>query len=323
MISIIRHIEYLLRDNDCVIVPGFGAFIAQTSPSIYKDGVITPPSRSINFNGAITHNDGLLASSILRGNIISYDRAIDTIATDVLAIKKQLSNASEFQFGRIGLFSLSDENLLSFSPSEKFFYGNLSNYGLPTIVLPSSSMDIGMKIEDKKNFNVHGVIKNALKVAASIAILVILAISLTTPIYVDQSTDYAGINTIKNKAIDNLAKGQMCQSKPLMPQSQEDSTTKAILDNTNHVVGDEDVNKEHQQVLPNRKYHIVIASFATRKQAQRFIDQSDESQLTIIGSRKSLYRVSLASGESWKEMERFIERNNLRNKYPDIWISRK
>ena len=34
MISMIEHIEYLMLSHDCVVVPGFGAFIAQHNESI-------------------------------------------------------------------------------------------------------------------------------------------------------------------------------------------------------------------------------------------------------------------------------------------------
>jgi hypothetical protein len=62
MYSITRHIEYLVSRHDCVVVPGWGAFIAQYEPARIdaESGLIVPPSRAISFNQSVMHNDGLL-----------------------------------------------------------------------------------------------------------------------------------------------------------------------------------------------------------------------------------------------------------------------
>ena len=74
MLTILPHIEYLIRNNDCVIVPGFGAFISHIVPaSLGEDGLLTAPCRLLGFNEALQHNDGLLANSLMRKSGVSYD----------------------------------------------------------------------------------------------------------------------------------------------------------------------------------------------------------------------------------------------------------
>ena len=77
MLTIVRHIEYLLEHNDCVVVPGFGAFIGNIQ-SAKEDttGQLLPPCRVLGFNNAITHNDGVLANSIMRRDGVSYEKAV-------------------------------------------------------------------------------------------------------------------------------------------------------------------------------------------------------------------------------------------------------
>mgnify|MGYP003287733752 CR=1 FL=1 len=67
MKNLARHIELLLRDNDCVILPGFGGFIAHTVPAYYasEEHLYYPPTRNISFNASITMNDGLLAQPMM------------------------------------------------------------------------------------------------------------------------------------------------------------------------------------------------------------------------------------------------------------------
>ena len=97
MITICEHIEYLLRNHDCVIVPGWGAFIAQYQPASFtEDGQMLPPSRLIGFNASISHQDGLLASSVMRREKISYDAASNKNIITNKILKKKKSGGYDF-----------------------------------------------------------------------------------------------------------------------------------------------------------------------------------------------------------------------------------
>ena len=79
MISIVEHIEYLIARHDCVVVPGWGAFIAQyEASSVSALGRWQNPGRQISFNSALSYNDGLLASSIMQREQCAYEIAMDT-----------------------------------------------------------------------------------------------------------------------------------------------------------------------------------------------------------------------------------------------------
>ena len=68
MIELARHIEILLLENDCVIVPELGGFIAHYQPAYYaeSDNIYFPPMRTIGFNPQLTMNDGLLVQSYMQ-----------------------------------------------------------------------------------------------------------------------------------------------------------------------------------------------------------------------------------------------------------------
>ena len=74
MISVLDHIEYLTHKHDCVIVPGFGAFISRNSCVKYN-GMISAINRNISFNASVDYNDGLLISSLMRREQISDEIA--------------------------------------------------------------------------------------------------------------------------------------------------------------------------------------------------------------------------------------------------------
>ena len=49
MIELTKHIEILLLENDCVIVPGLGGFIAHHQPAHYEEdeGLFLPPTEPL------------------------------------------------------------------------------------------------------------------------------------------------------------------------------------------------------------------------------------------------------------------------------------
>ena len=74
MIELSRHIESLMLNHDCVIVPGLGGFITQYMHARYiaEEGLFLPPYRSVGFNQQLTFNDGLLVQSYMQAYDTSY-----------------------------------------------------------------------------------------------------------------------------------------------------------------------------------------------------------------------------------------------------------
>ena len=67
MIELAQHIETLLLENDCVIVPGLGGFVAHYAPAtrVKEENIFLPPTRIIGFNPQLKMNDGLLVQSYM------------------------------------------------------------------------------------------------------------------------------------------------------------------------------------------------------------------------------------------------------------------
>ena len=93
MIELARHIEYLLLENDCVIIPDFGGFIAHNQPSYYDEveHVFMPPIRTIGFNPQLSMNDGLLVQSYMQAYHTDYSDAIRIISGKVKELKEKNS----------------------------------------------------------------------------------------------------------------------------------------------------------------------------------------------------------------------------------------
>ena len=92
MIELTKHIEILLLENDCVIVPGLGGFIAHYQPAHYEEdeGVFLPPTRTVGFNPQLTMNDGLLTQAYMQTHHTDFPDASRKIAQKVSELKEIL-----------------------------------------------------------------------------------------------------------------------------------------------------------------------------------------------------------------------------------------
>jgi len=130
MQSIPFHIAYLLTEHECVIVPGFGAFVVSPSDreKAKRWGILSPSAKFLGFNSEIKHNDGLLANSIIKEKKCSYKEANSLIEKYVIDISHSLDEEKTICFPWVGNLYLKDNKLL-FQP-ERTLSCNAFNYGL-------------------------------------------------------------------------------------------------------------------------------------------------------------------------------------------------
>ena len=195
MLSIIEHIEYLMSRHDCVTIPGWGAFIAQYSDACY-DGdrsILARPRRTIGFNAKANHNDGLLAQSLMRLDGVGYDEAMRRIADGVKAFADQLSAGCEVTMGRLGCFRIDADRLKVFVPADDATAMIDGYYGLHDVKISTvEALELERAAQDEQQpvaavpgrRNLFS--RKVTQIAASVAVLVGLSITLTTPIIVDR-----------------------------------------------------------------------------------------------------------------------------------------
>ena len=191
MNTICQHIEFLVRNHDCVIVPGWGAFIANYQPAHFdKFNRLMPPSRTLSFNSSLVHDDGLLASSIVRKEKISYDKALNIIAEDVNTLRHQLTAQREIVLGHLGMFTYNAEGTMLFEPFDKSSAIS-SLYGLPIVNVVSLRSQVSNEENEsnkKKSDTIYVPIRRSwTRIAASIAVILGLGFTLSTPIINDQA----------------------------------------------------------------------------------------------------------------------------------------
>lgn len=149
-----NYISDLLYRYECVIVPGFGAFLAQyQNAKVHATtNAFYPPSKSISFNEQLKSNDGLLANYLADVLKISYEEATKKLDAAVFSWKKALQNEEKIELNSIGNLWLNEEGNLLFQPSYHINYLTES-FGLSSFVSPAISREEMKKdvleLEDK------------------------------------------------------------------------------------------------------------------------------------------------------------------------------
>jgi len=202
VIALERHIEILLLENDCVIVPDLGGFMAHYVEASYdgSEQLYLPPLRTLGFNPKLKMNDSLLAQSYVESYDISYPEAVTRIEKEVSEIKQQIENQGLYEIYDIGTLRLNKEGNYEFEPCEA---GILTPglYGLsaleisPIAQAPAISHKSAIVSTDAKEPTAHtplekeekqekgeralhikmSTVRKAVAAAAAVALLIVLA----------------------------------------------------------------------------------------------------------------------------------------------------
>ncbi len=293
MNTIIRHIEYLLSRTDCVIVPNLGAFLAHyQNARIDAEGmVIVPPKRVFTFNSALTHNDGTLACSISRSLGISYEAALDKLYHEVQTMQQHLHNNGELVIGRIGqLIYYGETDTVQFFPASAEAISPYFNF-LPTVTIDEEKPEVSLQEETMDETPRVSPWPRIVRLAASIALLLIIGFVASTPIKVDDAALAALYPELRQMTVDEIL--------PASPDT-IGTITAYVSDKSMLTIDVDSVMKSWKAAEGN--YMIVVGSFCDREEAQRFIASHPEADLSI---QESPNRCRVYAGSYNDEIEAY------------------
>lgn len=106
MMHLADHIRPLLRDHDCVIIPDFGGLVADVSSARAQPGrqALSPPTKLVAFNQALTRNDGLLVDALSEQLGVSIAQAREAVRTAVAGLQQELDETNRTELPGIGIF---------------------------------------------------------------------------------------------------------------------------------------------------------------------------------------------------------------------------
>lgn len=345
MISVVEHIEYLLRKHDCVIVPGWGAFIAQyvsAHISSGEDSIILSPERKYSFNGSLTFSDGLLENSIMRKEGCSYSVASDEIKKSIMAFRHQIEFDGELAFGKLGIFRKNNESELVFTP---YIRQNMADmcYGLHNLKMKTlSELSQTHKVvefdaecydnvaTDAVSSKWHIPIKKEyLHIAASVVALILISFVLITPLPIDKAAyNRAGMDDSFRLKLNDVAfvgdAGKPLELAVMLPESARNEAKnevgQMVEDASEDNTSAEGDNIEKTSRFKIGNYCLVVASAYSRSEARKFIEHHNSmgDEMRIYKTDDGKYRVYVATENTCKKMIKVQEQ--LKKKYPNAWI---
>ena len=174
------YISELLYRYECVVVPGFGAFLThKMSAEIDSQAeVFYPPKKRLSFNEQLIHNDGVLANHIASSEKVSYENALAKIAKQVAEIQQNLNQNEAVSLKFVGDLRRCKTGGLEFDPSYNLNYMT-SAFGLSQFVAPEIKRDIPLTIvgaeekETKLIFTSRKRLKNSVIKYAAVALILL------------------------------------------------------------------------------------------------------------------------------------------------------
>ena len=295
--SISKHINELLYNHNCVIVPGFGAFLTKNIAASRNNDVFSPPKKTIAFNGMLKENDGLLANKISATDGVSYNAALKKIKKDVKTLVSSL-NMGEVEIKNIGTLRLNDEKKIQFQPNQNVNFDSRS-YGLESFTRPprkTSSPE-----EKVKKLSIPDY---AVRYAAIILLLI-------------------GISSISYNSFDEFRYEQKAESLA--------NAQKKILENVQAATFDLGEYAKisipiKQNIIPGKSssiyYSVIAGSFRSMENANKklksLINLGYQASFTSVNP-KGLHRVAYARLENRNEAVNLIARIK-KEKGNDAWL---
>lgn len=338
MPPIATHITELIKQHDCVIVPGLGGFVTYRDSARIVDNTIQPPTTRIRFNHLLKYNDGLLCERYMTSDHMSYTEASRNIATEVNNIKSELYTNYKFSLGSLGTLQLHADGSMSLDTHDVSFLPE--NFGLHTIYINPINNNQAETTERTIVLRIPHRTADILRYAAAIAIITLTAFLI--PNQSNHTSHEASIhfdslrNTIQtssntptqqfNNTTDNINSQITIDATDThcTPHTQNTTPSEHTGTNTALTLKQPD-NQTKTSTIPTTsegRYHMIVASLATAQLAQQYIDSQNEYDKTTLRiiSDGNRHRISAHRFKSYRQAIDYIDSLRTDNTDNKAWI---
>lgn len=359
MNDLARHIEALLVDNDCVIVPGVGGFIIHYTPSVWmeEEQAFLPPTRMTGFNSRLKVNDGLLVQSYMSAHHTDFAKASKLMEKDVEALLSTLHSEGKVILENIGELKLSVRNMLEFTPytgklctPALYGWSRFEMHRLKAAPITVHTPSVQPKTEKREipRFKVRINAPFWSNVAA-VAAIIILCFALSIPVENTEVVkgNYAQLlptDAFRQMGQQSLAMTPLAVKKPAPAtvESKKPQVTPPQAEDGQEVVTHKPASskpapqkaapkvKERSKVAKTtatspRIYHIIVASVGSTRDAktmaESLVAKGFKNAKAIIGDGKM--RVCIDSYPSEAEAYRALNQYRKEDIYKNAWILKK
>ncbi len=360
MIELAQHIETLLLENDCVIVPGFGGFVAHYSPAtrIKEENIFLPPTRTIGFNPQLKLNDGVLVQSYMSAYDTSFadaSRIVEKEVNEFIGLlheegKAHLDNIGEIHYNVYGNYEFIPYDSKITTPS---LYG-LDFFEMQELSVLQQKEKVWVPThleKEKKTFEIS-INRAYLRNAAAMIAAIVLFFAFSTPVENTdvQKNNYAQL--LPSELFEQIEKQSvavtpvyvkseaMQQAKKLSASSTKASSTKkhtADKVKTSKPIAVKEVKVAKQgtsattaatapavksQKSVNHPFHIIVAGGISLKDAEAIATQLKSKG---FANAKALnidgkVRVSISSFDNRNEATKQLLELRKNETYKNAWL---
>lgn len=326
-----EHISRLLFDHECVIIPGFGAFLTRyySAEVNHATHMMRPPSKRVYFNASINENEGLLAKAISHTEGITYTQSLANIKNEVAQWQQTLTKSKKLNLPGIGRLYIDEvSGKLQFSPSLETNFATTS-YGLSIFRSPAIQREAQIRKTIHQTIEKHVVTETAEGKKRKVATWVPWAAALG-PILVAGVIGYSyltqgSFNPAENVAGINWLQFSRSTEKVIEVPVEDVKTTEtpnsSMSENSADDSPKEVVEEAPEVISPKIAYHIVVGSFKDQANAASYVTQLQAKgyDAYIPEGDNRFFRVSVGGYTSHEEATAAIA-GVKQNVNPHSWV---
>ncbi|RUT77986.1 SPOR domain-containing protein [Ancylomarina longa] len=312
MLEVSKYISDLLFIHDCVILPGFGGFVANYQPAEIDENqsLFLPPKKAIGFNRNLTQNDGLLIHRVADSENLSYVEAEKSVRFFIEDISVRIQRGEKVSIDKVGVFYNDRRYNLQFEPSKNLNY-LAEAFGLEQIKIPQLSSSVPeILLTDKKKIKLLFSEKR-LRYAA-----VILPFALAIALIPMSSVNLPNLSSASMSWFQNDNKVLLEKTAPSTQISPPEEYVRFEPKLSESIV---------KAKLPVKgKYYLIAGSFTSLNNAEILRKEliSRAYPASIIRN-KNLYSVAINQFENRFEVDLFKKKVIAKNPKSFCWILKK
>lgn len=329
MKNLARHIELLLRDHDCVILPGFGGFIAHTVPAYYvsEEHLYYPPSRTVSFNASLTMNDGLLAQSYMHTYKVDYAKATYLVDVAIDKLYDALDEKGEAIFPHIGTLQQDIHRTVYFTPEEAGI-ASPHHFGLSSFLIhtledmqetvnrDTARQSVRVITQTDKTIDLH-INKGFLRQVATSAAAILLLLMISLPVGEHKPTDIASLQLIPSTTCQPDIAGDIPD-----PLVIEEATQPSAEIDTSHLAVTPEVIQPSTDTPHEKSYHIIVASLPNHRGANETLNNyiAQGYTQTSLVERDGRVRISIVQFSEKDAANDYLKELRTQSGFESAWL---
>lgn len=352
MKKIDKHIEELLHDHDCVIVPDFGGFITSKKPAYFNQftSVFFPATKRILFNKHLVYNDGLLSAKIAEKQALSMADAQQVLLEFKDDCFLRLNEEGRVEIERVGVLFFDKEKNIQFQQASTNFLKE--SYGLSSISMeklaapvtkPKKEVPVKVitRIEEPKVAVVakpekqkETKKKSTKRYGQLVPLLMIPVLAAGMYFGLQKEVPYDKLN------IADVNPFNPVYVQEYIPRNSEEFALTWEKEEVAQVeMNTEAIPEEMIVEIPakvdstfikpieyaaEKKYHVIAGCFSVKENAENLVDdwKSKGNESKIVDKKGSLYRVAIQSFATRKEAKQFLA-STKQEEGISLWVLKK